>query len=866
MKYVSINFKANYRYVLLTMITQRIICVVPIKSKRIRFPGVYYMHSSVSFLCLSIGHFALSSCSTFNLLEQSLVDFCNSSQKEECIARIREDVIAYDYLLENTIWPKLVSCDFEVESIQLDADMQLIIYDALKGNASQLKALYKIRPIEYVFEPRDHMALEIFFKNQDLLGIPLRLSGSQKSLELLREYFDDYVGVNNCEYDFGALVKPFKNAIYNELFLSMREWKASLCSFESVPVESDEELHFILDEMLLLKPYKARNFLKLFSLRQFPSPFSVEKNIDWNSVSVKKEVLRSLWQNRVQRGDYLLVMNLPFYQKIERLKTHLFGPHFIWTYVSTKQVKATLNGNVMTENKTAFWPLPVSRALHNQLSLYFSLFRYELWDASDNQIYSVGSFERLRFAHYNPLERAFRGLFLENSEYSEGERKIWQTIFNGTFKIGHRHRTSDWRKTVERLNFENPLMLEVFSTNHVGAVVVRGSRLWLCDRAQPADSVIVEYHLHSQYDNLECLKKVVQTVLTLPLHVIQQGINSLVDTMYYETGRIPLGIQYTENCTLQAWLMGLRCVFKSMGVPHEKYQLLTGMAREMVWSDALGAVKKDPSYKLPLLMAHLMQPEGQYEIKGLFEITPELLLVARKAFFFPFNHLHTYETELGDSNVQSVLNDKRKSLKETRTNGDVLLRSILVSGDDAGFHPYLRILAMCLLEQGNGVSDYLNTLSSQNDAVVIFDEIREYALETDFTLINAVIYSASRYDSKVKSSAFECIWELTFGSNWQEYRPDILSIERSLPFIELEDNPSAKALFYASLLLPYCQDYDSNLAELASKLTSDMLLEFPALRYFSVIVRGQSFVPIPFDFPYLFLLRDNSQITLKFSN
>lgn len=187
-------------------------------------------------------------------------------------------------------------------------------------------------------------------------------------------------------------------------------------------------------------------------------------------------------------------------------------------------------------------------------------------------------------------------------------------------------------------------MLEVHDVHHVGALVVRGSRLWMCDHGQSPDSVIVEYRAKPENNNLLSLKIFLQQVFSGPNYSRFHDIQVLIDQSYVRVGSIPLANQYSENCPLQAWLLGLRCVFVSMNVPLEKYRWLTGIARKLVWADALQAVEKDASYKLPMLMAHIMKPEGSYPLEGVFEIISELLLEARKAFSYAYNRLHTYET------------------------------------------------------------------------------------------------------------------------------------------------------------------------------------------------------------------------------
>lgn len=377
--------------------------------------------------------------------------------------------------------------------------------------------------------------------------------------------------------------------------------------------------------------------------------------------------------------------------------------------------------------------------------------------------------------------------------------QVWHKIYKGTFGFAEIRRqiNADIVSAIDQFNFDDPLMVEVFSPSHVGVLVVRGNHLWFGDRSLHPQMVITEYILKPEYENKpEELKNFVHQVFPLNIdYLVFSHIGNLISASYTFVKTIPFGTQRSANCFLQGWLMGLRFAFISMGIDHALYRRLTAEARKIVWAEASAQVETEKLLKLPMAMTHVMAIESQSPLS--FDVTLNLLLQARNAFFYPYNHIHTFVPIIAttDSAIIDELVRKLTKLTDLRTNDDVIMKRIMDSSEEEGYHPYLRILAMCLLNQGEGVQSYLSTLQTNTQ---IMQEIHEYAQQPDFTLIHAIIYFADRHQIDIKSNNLVSIWELTFGEDWRNYRPGIMSI-RHIPPIKLEENPSAKALFYAAL-------------------------------------------------------------------
>lgn len=133
---------------------------------------------------------------------------------------------------------------------------------------------------------------------------------------------------------------------------------------------------------------------------------------------------------------------------------------------------------------------------------------------------------------------------MENSENTAEDDLLWNKIYNGTFIIGHKHRSAGKQAVIDRLNYEDPLMFQIVSSGHFGPTVIRGNCLWYCNRVEPLRSVIVEYRLKASSDYIRDLKDFVIVVLGLPKHDVIDKIQKIIIPWYTEVRRIPLGKQW----------------------------------------------------------------------------------------------------------------------------------------------------------------------------------------------------------------------------------------------------------------------------------------------------------------------------------
>lgn len=147
-------------------------------------------------------------------------------------------------------------------------------------------------PLIFEYEPTAQEDVDLYFNGINGVGddLQMKLSTYSESLDAVRDYLENHEVEN-----LSTKVKPFENLAYNGLFLALRNNKFKFSAkFNSVPVTLQEEISFIVDEMLRLPPFKALNFMEFFNLKsKCPPPLyytdSDSTTIDWKSVVAKKK-------------------------------------------------------------------------------------------------------------------------------------------------------------------------------------------------------------------------------------------------------------------------------------------------------------------------------------------------------------------------------------------------------------------------------------------------------------------------------------------------------------------------------------------------------------------------------------------------
>ena len=156
---------------------------------------------------------------------------------------------------------------------------------------------------------------------------------------------------------------------------------------------------------------------------------------------------------------------------------------------------------------------------------------------------------------------------------------------------------------------------------------------------------------------------------------------------------------------------------------------------------------------------------------------------------------------------------------------------------------YLKILSQCLFDQGKGVittlRDVQKLLGPDFEDERAYKRLRKLAATSNYSLVEAIIYSAIHNDESIDPFDFEAVWELAFGTDWRSmpvnrFHDIFPSTKRKIHF---KSPRTAKSTFYALLYLDH-QVFPSCglITNLISTLEEKMVKEYPPLHFAKCIL------------------------------
>ena len=400
-------------------------------------------------------------------------------------------------------------------------------------------------------------------------------------------------------------------------------------------------------------------------------------------------------------------------------------------------------------------------------------------------------------------------------------------------------------KALEIIDSGKPLLFLRETRGHITFVVIHNEDFYSGDRGFAPSTVIVQ-KLTRPVDSL-FLQKLIE-----PLSDFEQLLPE-----YTSDSEIirSLGAQYAGNCSVQSWLLGLWTIFRILGVGDDKFRELSRTARQSLWEEAL----KDKNLIPSMLMASINQPFGNpftYSIDRLEERQQyKLLTHSRRAFFAHYFQIIRAVDIVDDTTLtqHSIYARKLDKRNNTKTNGS----EILLKLNDVPLcaeNVYLKVLSRCLLNQGEGVrlllQDFQKMLGPNYEMEKSYLRLCKLAGTSQYTLVEAMIYSAVRHNVPIDPLEFEAVWELAFGTNWRTM--PVNRFRRDFPsrrLIQFKTPLTAKSMFYALLFLdrvayvPWCQVHN-----ILMMLEERMFKEFPPLEFVNGIIidSGSYFSEFPF--------------------